>query len=131
MCDGDRGRGRGLDKDLVHVDNGSGVLRDLDGSLAQDILLHGADDSLPHLTLDAVVDGVQDGVDGGAGLVGRLGTLLVDARLDEDAVPLVVGLLVDGVGAANITLRSVADKVDGRGGSSETMLGLAPLAHQA
>ena len=124
-------KGRSLDVNAVHINNGSSVLRSIDGILSQNISLQGANNPLPHLPLDTVVDSVQDGIHGHAGLVGRLSALLVDTSLDEDAVPLVIGLLVDSVGAADITLRSVTDKVHGGWGSLETVLILAPLAHQA
>lgn len=85
---------------------------------------------LLHLAAEAVVDGIENVVDGDAGLVGRLGTLLVDTSLDEDAVPVVISHLVDGVGATDVTLGSVTDEVDGGGRSNETVLSVAPLAHE-
>jgi len=78
-----------------------------------------------------VVDSVEDVVDGDARLVGGLCTVLVDTRLDEDAVPVVLGLFVDGVGAADVALRGVTDKVDGLGRALEAVLVVAPLAHEA
>lgn len=117
--------------DTVHVDDGSGVLGSVNSGLAQDILPQRVDNPLPHLPLDTMVDSIQNGVDSNSGLVGGLGTLLVDTGLDEDTVPLVIGLLIDGVGTSDITLGSVTDKVHGGRRSSEAMLGLAPLTHQA
>lgn len=86
---------------------------------------------LTHLALDAVVHGVQDIVHNDARLVGRLRAVLVHARLDEDAVPVILGLLVDGVGAADVALGRVADKVDGLGRVRDAVPRVAPLAHEA
>lgn len=77
-----------------------------------------------------MVDSVQDVVDGDARLVGGLGTLLVDAGLDEDGVPVVLGLLVDGVGAADVALGRVTDKVDRLGSLGDAVLRVAPLLHE-
>lgn len=115
--------------DLRLVD-GTTILSSEHIGLAQDVLLERADNTLAHLTLDAVVDSVKDVVDNDARLVSRLGTLLVDTSLDQNAVPLVGSLLVDGVGTADVTLRSVTNKVDSLGGSDETVLRVAPLAHE-
>ena len=84
-----------------------------------------------HLATDTVVDGIKDVGDGDARLVGRLGTGLVDTSLDQDAVPVVLSLLVDGVGTADVTLGSVTNEVNSLGRGDETVLGLAPLTHQA
>lgn len=101
------------------------------GSLLQSLSLRGSGTPLGHLAVQAMVDSVEDGVDGNAGLVGRFGTLLVDTSLDEDGVPVVGSLLVDSVGTADITLGGVTDEVDGGRRSDEAVLGVAPLTHQA
>lgn len=75
-------------------------------------------------------DSVENIVDGDAGLVSRLCALLIDTCLDEDGIPVIVGLLVDGVGTANVTLRSVTDEVNGLWGSNQAVLSVAPLAHE-
>lgn len=68
-----------------------------------------------HLTLDAVVYSIKDVVDGRPRLVGRLSAILVYASLDENRVPLLLGFGVHSVGAADVTLGGVADKVDSLG----------------
>ena len=86
--------------------------------------------SLLHFAVNAVHDSVKNVLDSNARLVGRCGAVLVDASLDENGVPIVISLLVDGVGATDVTLRSVTDKVDSLGGSDEAVLSVAPLAHE-
>lgn len=109
-------------------------LRVVNGSFCCDLfetLLERLGHLVAHFTLDAVVNGVEDVVDDDARLVGRFCAVLVYTRLDENAVPVVFGLLIDGVGAAYVTLGGVADKVDGAGGLGNTVLGMTPLLHQA
>lgn len=97
---------------------------------AEDVLAQRGDDPLANLALDTVAHGVQDGVDGSLGLVSRLRTILVDTGLDQDAVPLVVRVLVVQVRAANIGLGSVADKVDSVGRGVEAVLLASPLLQE-
>jgi hypothetical protein len=79
-----------------------------------------------------VLDGVEDSLDVGLGLEAWLGALLVDTSLDEDRVPVgLVGVLVELVGATDVRLGSVADKVDSRGGLVDTVSILAPALEQA
>lgn len=86
---------------------------------------------LLELAVNAVVDGIENILNSDAGLVGGLGSLLVHTSLDEDAVPVVLGCLVDGVGATDVALGSVADKVDSLGRSNKTVLVVSPLTHQS
>ncbi|KAI6768239.1 hypothetical protein HG530_006248 [Fusarium avenaceum] len=86
---------------------------------------------LVHLALDTVVDSIKHVLNSDAGLKGGLGSVLVNTSLDKDAVPVVIGNLVDSVGTLNVTLRSVTDEVDSVWGSNKAMLSLSPLSHQA
>lgn len=98
---------------LLH-NNGDGVGVTNGISESQDVLLErGCVLLLLHLATKTMVDSVQDVVDSDAGLVGWLGTFLVDTSLDEDTVPVIVGNLVDSIGTTDVALRSVADEVDG------------------
>lgn len=122
--------GDGVVKAQLSLVNGASVLGSQNSSLAEDILLERADNALAHLPLNTVVDSVEDIVDSDTRLVGRLSTLLVDTSLDQDAVPVVGSLLVNSVGTTDVTLGSVADKVDGLRRSNKAMLSVAPLAHE-
>ena len=97
----------------------------------EDVLLQRRKTRLAHLALETMVHSIENVVDSDSGLVSGLSAVLVDTSLDKDAVPVVVGSLVDGVGATNVTLRCVTDEIDGGRGSNETVLGVAPLAHEA
>jgi hypothetical protein len=64
------------------------------------------------LALHAVLDSIEHSVDGGLGLEAGFSAFLEDASPDEDGVPVgFVGVLVVIVGASNVRLRRVADKV--------------------
>ncbi len=45
---------------------------------------------------------------GDTGVVRRLGALLVDVRVDEDAAPVIVSRLINGISAADVALRGVS-----------------------
>ncbi|KAL2291961.1 hypothetical protein FJTKL_10657 [Diaporthe vaccinii] len=100
------------DAKVVLVDNGDVVELFDDNVLGGGIatLLLGGFSPL-HLTFNAVVDSIQDGVDGRLRLVGRLSAVLVDARLDKDGVPLLLALSVHQVGTPNVRLGSIPDEV--------------------
>lgn len=78
-----------------------------------------------------MVDSVENVVNSNAGLVSGLSALFIYTSLNEDAIPVVVGLLVDGVGTADITLWCITNKVYSLGGPGDTVLSLAPLVHEA
>jgi hypothetical protein len=109
------------------------LLRDLsDGRvLAQVDLLGDLAELLGEFTLHAVLDGVEDRVDGGHGLVRRLGAFLVDACPHEDRVPRVLGLFVKLVRTADVRLGRVADKVDCLRRTVDVVFVLAPLLEEA
>jgi hypothetical protein len=83
-----------------------------------------------HLALNAVVYGVQHCINGNARLVRRLSALLVHTSLDQDAVPVILSVLVVLVGAPDITLRGITNKVDRVGRGIELVLVSAPSLEQ-
>lgn len=96
----------------LSIENARGVVCQV-CSILKSLLLGSSRTLLGHLALQTVVDSVENSVDSDARLERRLGALLVDTSLDEDGVPVVASLLVDGVGATDVTLGSVTDEVDG------------------
>jgi hypothetical protein len=110
---------------LIFLDTGSA------SSLAVEAVLDSVDKALAHLAVDTMVDSIEDVVDSNTRLVGGLGSVLIHASLDEDAVPVVGSLLVDSIGTADVALRGVSNKIDSLGGSNKSMLGVAPVAHEA
>lgn len=98
--------------------------------LADNVFSEGVHSPLAHLTLHTVLDSIKDGINRDAGLVSRLGTILVYTGLDEDAMPIVLRMLVVSVGTADVTLGRVADEVDSLGRRVEAMLVTTPLLQQ-
>ncbi|KAI6749244.1 hypothetical protein HG531_008191 [Fusarium graminearum] len=113
--------------DAIHIDSNLSDARIRNESRLDHLALGSL---LVHFALDTVVNSVEDVLDGDTRLVSGLSALLVHAGLDKNAVPIIVGDLVDGVGTTDVTLRGITNKVDSVGRSDETMLSLAPLAHQ-
>ena len=102
----------GLDSDAVHIDcdlsnTGVGDKSRL-GELALGCLL-------VHLALDTVIDCIEDVLNSDAGLEGGLSSVLVNTSLDKNAVPVVVGDLVDSVRLARpdgTLLQAPADRME-------------------
>ena len=79
------------------------------------------------LALHAILDGLEDIVDGSLRCESRLGALLEHASTHKNRVPAVFGTAVELVGTANVRLRRVAHKVDGIGWRVDAVSVPAPL----
>lgn len=116
-----------LNGDAVHIDGNLSDARLRDKGRLGHLTLGSL---LVHLALDAVVDCVENVLNGDTRLVSGFSAILVDAGLDQNTVPVIVGNLVDSVGASNVTLGSVTNKVNSVGRSNKAVLSLSPLTHQ-
>lgn len=99
--------------------------------LAKDVLLERCSNLLAHLALKPVVYGIKHVGHRSARLVRRLCALLVYASLHQDAVPVILGNIVDGIGATDVTFRCVANKVHRLRRTRNAMLGASPRLHQS